>query len=195
LSELVTLYNELIADHPVTMTLDQVDPSGEVPASRAAQAVTDLAHWLDSPVEDIMARAGLAVSTYYHWRSHPDSHLRRSKGQRLFRIHAVVDMLFRELGSEQSQVWLSVGKPSSQSLMTANSEPSDLDELELRVFELIGRSDTTNASPLHLPTDEEIDRMADDGPNLERELALHAQDADPRRLAEQLQDAASPRSR
>ncbi|MHB8394330.1 MAG: hypothetical protein ACYDC5_07485 [Candidatus Dormibacteria bacterium] len=172
MSRLVTLYSELIADQPVTMALDQVDPSGEIPANRASHAAAELAQWLDIPVDDVMGRAGLAVSTYYHWRRHPDSHLRRSTGQRLFRIHAVVDMLCREFGAEQMRIWLSGGTPSSYSLMAANSEPSDLDELEIRVFELVGRSDTTNVRSLHVPSDEEIDRMADDAPTLDRELSL-----------------------
>lgn len=100
----------------------------------AVTAIREISEWLDLTQTRAIELGGVRERTFYHWQRNPSVQPRRAETDRLSRLHALVELLVAEYGSQATRDWFKRGSPSR---LERIADPGALDDVESEAFALL----------------------------------------------------------
>lgn len=117
------------------------------PDNFARECLDDLASWLGVSLSELASALGLGRSTIYSWAER-GSTPRPAKTRLLYRVHAIVALAVRTVGTRNARVWLQSGKKSpKERILSGAQDQIALDHLAAEVQELFAPAHTPPVDP------------------------------------------------
>lgn len=97
------------------------DASSNDAENPVVRAVNEISRWLRISRVQALQVAGLKERTFYYWQSRPNTQPRLASVDQLSRIHALLEGLVRDFGTDWTRQWIRDGSPSRLSRMLTDT--------------------------------------------------------------------------